>query len=142
MGQDLRENGLKNLNVLRYWKYVLKNKNPRITCVIAKPIEMQVYQGLLAVDFFVTEDVYSLEELNYFRGTVVTRGSICNENAGEFWSKVDYLYADKNDPIRLIAMACGVTCLEKDLEFRTILTTKPQSLDRVNNFEMVKNILT
>ena len=141
MAQDLNENGLKNLDVIKYWKYVLKNKYPTITWVICKPLDPQIlFQANMWQTYI---QIGVMDEMNLFQTTYIMRESLTNENTGEFWSKVDFLYCEEDDPLRLLASACGVTCISNEREmFETVLKKeKPTSIDRVNNFEKAKTYI-
>lgn len=144
MAQESDENGLKNLNVLRYWKYVLKNKTSTLSIVFARQVNPQVLMQTTFYNVFFQDGVFPNEDLAFYRGTVVSREQLENENGGEFWGKIDYLYCEKDDPLQNLAMACGVTCITDEIEIlsKIVNKVKPDSLSRVENFEKAKNLLT
>ena len=145
MEQDSDESGLKSLNVIRYWQYVLKDKTHRnsLSCVIAKPIDNRTLALMGMWEKYIQLGAMS-EQIMVGPTTFMMRESLDNENSGEFWSKIDYLYCEKDDPMQYLAGACGVTCITDSVEFFNVVQgmKKPQSIDRVEAFERVKNLLT
>lgn len=144
MEQELDKNGLTSLNVIRYWKYVLKNKQHPFTVVIAKPIDRQILMQMTFANVVFQVGVIPDEELIFYRGLVMLRENLLDENAGEFWSKVDYVYCEENDPIQCLANACGASAVHDEKEMLGVALKKQPltSIERVNNFEKAKEALT
>ena len=147
MEQDSNESGLKNLNVLKYWKYVLKRKtrNGLVTCVITKQNNNSLLREIPLWEKYIQLGTFEGGEPESMGPTTfIPREILTDQNGGEFWSRVDYLYCDKQDDLQYLAGACGVVCIfsKEELLNKAKGKTKPEPIDRVNAFENVKNLLT
>lgn len=137
MEQDYGKSGLKSLNPMHCWKYVMSSSHRIVPAVLVmkKPDNLkEIANSNPNVDFIVLEYSDDVRETQNIIFTTRERYTL-----SEWYKKlgeVDYVLCSKNDPIKFECGLCGVSQIEKIGEIHVL-----NSVERIENWEKAKNSL-
>ena len=136
----------KNLNPMYYWQFVMKKKADRLPCVVIKGDPtvsvvrlIQQYQNYPI--HWIIEDGQEISEIK----NILYRDSshLSYHEWVKNWSSVDFLICKESEKdYWMVALLCGVSVIFddniQDLPSIQVLS----SVDRIENWEKAKNLLT